>query len=257
MKLSKYSGIIKKQSVSGKHLSTRLNLNAKYSSNDLISWQNQKIKFKKNSDILDLGCGNGAQAEFLIKKISEQNKIYCLDLSKKSIFNLKKKIIDKRLVTYSKNMDSLKNFFNKKIDVLHSSYSLYYSSNPREILDHCFKLLNPRGKFIITIPSYPHTMVEDINKIKKVPKNVDESLRFYESFLKRYFEKKFNKFKVYNFKNIIQIPNFTTFWDLYSATTYYDKSIKADVRLYIETIIKNYGTYKIIKNAKLLIAEKF
>ena len=42
MKLSKYSGNIKKQSVSGKHLSTRLNINSKYSSNDLISWQFKK-----------------------------------------------------------------------------------------------------------------------------------------------------------------------------------------------------------------------
>ena len=47
MKHRKYSGSILKSATSGAHLSTRLNINAKYSSNDLIGWQKSLIKFKK------------------------------------------------------------------------------------------------------------------------------------------------------------------------------------------------------------------
>ena len=256
MKLSKYSGNIKKQSVSGKHLSTRLNINSKYSSNDLISWQFKKIKFKKNSNILDLGCGSGAQAEFLVNKIGEKNKIYCVDLSGKSIGILKKKIPNNKVITFIKDMDDLKEFFNKKIDIFHSSYSLYYSSKPKKILDHCYKLLNTGGKFIITVPSYPHTMVEDVNSIKKVPKNVDESLRFYNVFLKSYIYSKFKKIKIYNFKNTLNIPSIDDYLNMYKATTYYDNSILKELKKLIEYNISRKGLYKVNKNAKLIIASK-
>lgn len=256
MKLSKYSGKIKKQSVSGSHLNTRLNINSKYSSNNLISWQFNKIKFKKNSNILDLGCGNGAQADFLVNKIGEKNTIHCIDLSKDSIDLLNKKIKSDKIKTYVKNMDEIDNFFFEKIDVFHSSYSLYYSAKPKKILDHCYKLLNDGGKFIITIPSYPHTMVQDVNSIKKIPKNVDESLKFYTSFLKKYFENKFTTTKVYNFKNELIIPKLNDFLKMYQATTYYDETIIDDLKKLIQLKINRYGTYKVKKNAKLLIAKK-
>ncbi len=256
MKLSKYQGKIKKQSVSGIHLNTRLSINSKYSSNDLISWQYNKIKFRKNSNILDLGCGNGAQAEFLVNKIGEENLIHCVDLSKKSINILNNKINGKKIKTYVKDMDKINKFFFEKIDIFHSSYSLYYSSNPKKILDYCYKLLNPSGKFIVTVPSYPHTMVEDVNSIKKIPKNVDESLNFYKKFLKKYFNNKFKMTKVYNFKNELVIPRFNDYLKMYKATTYYDETIVKDLKILVENKINKYGNYKVNKNAKLLIAKK-
>lgn len=256
MKLSKYAGKIKKQSVSGSHLNTRLNINSKYSSNNLISWQYKKIKFKKNSTILDLGCGNGAQAEFLVNKIGQNNILHCVDLSKKSIGLLNKKIKSEKIKTYVRNMDQLEEFFNLKIDIFHSSYSLYYSSKPKKILDHCYKLLNKGGKFIVTVPSYPHTMVQDVNTIKKIPKNVDESLKFYSFFLKKYFDKKFRITKVYNFKNELIIPKLNDYLKMYRATTYYDQNILDELKVLIKSKIKKYGYYKVHKNAKLLIAKK-
>ena len=153
-------------------------------------------------------------------------------------------------------MDDLKEFFNKKIDIFHSSYSLYYSSKPKKILDHCYKLLNTGGKFIITVPSYPHTMVEDVNTIKKVPKNVDESLRFYNVFLKSYIYSKFKKIKIYNFKNTLNIPSIDDYLNMYKATTYYDNSILKELKKLIEYNISRKGLYKVNKNAKLIIASK-
>ena len=153
-------------------------------------------------------------------------------------------------------MDDLDLFFNEKIDIFHSSYSLYYSSNPKKILNHCYKLLNKGGKFIITVPSYPHTMVEDVNSIKKISKNVDESLKFYNSFLKNYIQTKFKKVKIYNFKNTLSIPKIDDYLNMYKATIYYDNSILKDLKKLIQTNIDSKGFYQVKKNAKLIVATK-
>ena len=99
-------------------------------------------------------------------------------------------------------------------------------------------------------------MVQDVNSIKKIPKNVDESLKFYTSFLKKYFENKFTTTKVYNFKNELIIPKLNDFLKMYQATTYYDETIIDDLKKLIQLKINRYGTYKVKKNAKLLIAKK-
>ena len=44
-----------------KSLTNRLNLNAKYSKFDFHSWVRKNYDLKLGMDILDVGCGNGAQ----------------------------------------------------------------------------------------------------------------------------------------------------------------------------------------------------
>jgi len=256
MKHTTYKGIIKKQSTSGDFLKTRLSINSKYSKNNLIEWQSNKIKFNKASDVLDLGCGNGAQAKFLINRITQDKTLTCVDLSKKSLGLLKKSIKNKNLKIINMNMDDLPLKYNDSFDILHSSYALYYSSNPKKLLDHCYKLLNPNGKFIVTVPCYPHTLVEEIDNIKKIPKNVHESLKFYENFLKKYFENKFSKIKIHNFKNILEINEEKDLIKLYESTTYYDKNNCSELIKIFRHNMNKSGVFKLRKNAKLLIGSK-
>ena len=256
MKHTIYNGLIKKQSISGEFLDTRLKINSKYSSNNLIEWQADKIKFDTNSDILDLGCGNGAQAKFLINRINKNKTLTCVDISKKSIASLKKEIKNTNLKTITVDMDKLESKFKKKYDILNSSYALYYSSNPKKLLDYCYKLLNKNGIFFITVPCYPHTMVQEINKISKVPKNVDESLKFYKNFLRKYFESRFKRIKIYNFKNTLRFNNQKDFLNLYKSTTYYKKENCNELIKIFEKKFKKDGYFNLNKNAKLLIGYK-
>ena len=138
MKHRKYTGKILKSATSGIHLNTRLNINAKYSATDLISWQKERIKFRKNSKVLDIGSGNGAQSTFMIEKISNNGHLTSIDYSKKSINILKSKIVSSNFSCFVANMDNFKDYMKGKYDIIHSSYAIYYSSNPKAFIKYTF-----------------------------------------------------------------------------------------------------------------------
>ena len=252
MKHRKYTGSILKSATSGTHLSTRLNINAKYSSNDLIGWQKSLIKFKKNSRILDIGCGNGAQSSFLFQKISSNGHLTSIDFSKKSIDILKTKIHGPNFTCLVADMDHFDQYMNDKYDIIHSSYAIYYSSNPYNLLKECYKRLNKNGKLIITVPCFPHSLVEVSNKFNSVPTNVIQSLNFFQNILVP-FKKKFKSVKISNFKNILKISKKDDLRKIYRATTYYNKKTEKFILEKFDIIKKKYGFFKIEKNAKMII----
>ena len=252
MKHRKYSGSILKSATSGAHLSTRLNINAKYSSNDLIGWQKSLIKFKKNSRILDIGCGNGAQSSFIFQKLSSNGSLISIDYSKKSIDILKTKINAPNFNCFVADMDKYNQYMDGRYDIIHSSYAMYYSSNPDKLLKECYKRLNKNGKLIITVPCFPHTLVEESNKINKVPANVTQSLNFFQNILLPK-KKKFKSVKINNFQNTLRISKKEDLRKIYRATTYYNKKSEKFILEKFDTMKKKYGFFKIEKNAKMII----
>ena len=256
MKHRKYTGEILKSATSGSFLVTRLKINAKYSSNDLTSWQKSKIKFRKNSKILDIGCGNGAQSIFMFQKISKNGSLRSIDFSSNSISILRNKIKGKNFKCMKVDMDNFDEYMDGKYDLIHSSYAIYYSSSPKKLLDECYKRINKNGKIILTVPCFPHTLVEEAHNINNVPLNVLQSLNFYNDFIKPFSKKRFTNIKVHNFKNILKISSKKDFQKIYSATTYFNKKTEKEfLKVFDKSFIK-YGYLKIEKNAKMIILTK-
>ena len=256
MKHRKYSGNILKSATSGAFLKTRLNINAKYSGNDLIGWQKSKIKFKKNSKILDIGCGDGAQSKFIYEKLSKNGYLTSVDYSQSSISSLSEKINSINFRCIEANMDRFNKYMNGKYDLIHSSYAIYYSSNPKKLLQECYKRLNKNGKIIITVPCFPHTLVEETNLINKIPLNVIQSLNFYKEILLPFIQRKFTKIKINKFKNILKISNKKDFLNIYRATTYYNKNTERSILEKFDFSFKKLGYFKIEKNARMITCQK-
>ena len=82
--------INKKNITNSDSLNYRIKFNKKYSQYNFDSWIRKFYNFKKNKNILDIGCGDGKQIDFAIKMSNKNSKIVGLDLSTKSI---KKNII--------------------------------------------------------------------------------------------------------------------------------------------------------------------
>jgi ubiquinone/menaquinone biosynthesis C-methylase UbiE len=57
-----YGGKLFEQATSTQHLTTRLELNRKYSSSDFDAWLMKRLDVREGQDILDVGCGTDAQA---------------------------------------------------------------------------------------------------------------------------------------------------------------------------------------------------
>ena len=126
---------IKKNVINSKSLSFRESFNKKYQINNFDDWILKNYKFKKNMEILDIGCGNGKQIIQAIKILKKSGRIVGIDLSKKSIIKLntfinRKSLKNLKLINGS--MDDIRLFLKKgkisgKFDLIHSTYAFYYS----------------------------------------------------------------------------------------------------------------------------------
>src|SRR2546426_10048756 len=89
-----YEGKLFEQATSTEHLNTRLELNKKYSSTNFDAWLLARLDVKKGQDILDVGCGTGAQTLPFLKIVGKAGSVSSLDISAESVETLKKQAGD-------------------------------------------------------------------------------------------------------------------------------------------------------------------
>lgn len=220
------------KSISNKKLNNRIKLNNKFQTFNFINWQEKSYRkiltefkiSKKNTTILDLGCGTGIQVSFFNRHFQKPH-IIATDLSRNSLTQAKKKYKSNKIKFILSNMD---NFFKKKnklkYDIIHSSYAFYYSKNPMNLLKKCYSNLNVNGCIIITCPMQKHEMVEFVKKYGHVNQNVLKTLKLYEKVLKPFLELKIKLIRKIIFKKVnkISFNNTKDFLNFWQNTTYYN-----------------------------------
>jgi len=163
-----------------------------------------KKKFKKSLNLLDFGCGQGSAVNFFNQ---QRLNAYGVDISKKDIKTAKKKYKKiKNKFFFTKDLNDLKNKFQKKFDIITCIQSLYYLS------DYDFKLyinyfdqilkkngiiyatmISTKSSFYSNKPNKEGLSLVDKDNFKKIEKH-------YINFTKSYdhLHKKFRKFKILN-----------------------------------------------------------
>ena len=105
----------------------------------------------KDSNILDVGCGNGELMKYILERIS--NNIRGLEISKKNV----QTCIEKGLTVIEGNAElDLSQFPNKSFDYVILSQTLQAFLNPEKVL---YELLRVGKKAIVTIPNFGHWKV--------------------------------------------------------------------------------------------------
>ncbi len=112
-------------------------------------------KLKKNSDVLEIGIGQGGLIKHLLQKQPKLNVIgFDINKSvlKKTSNLLKKKCQGKcRLIKLSQDANLVKHFGKEQFDFVIGCGSFDYSKNPDKIISYVNQMLRPGGYFAFTL----------------------------------------------------------------------------------------------------------
>jgi ubiquinone/menaquinone biosynthesis C-methylase UbiE len=240
-------------------LERRIEINKAYSSADFDQWLFGKLNVREGEDILDVGCGSGAQTVPFAKKVGEKGSVSSLDIAEDSIELLKSRVGNANNVqAVASDMAALKDviantFKVKRYDLVHSSYALYYSPARLDVLDVMRTSLKPGGRCAVFTPNAPHGLVNLAARFSAIPDLVHDSLVFGVKVLEPYFRKNFAKCDVHHFNNVVSVPSSDVLLDFYRQTTYYDKNAETSLREVVDAEVAKTGSYKYEKNGYLIV----
>lgn len=261
MNTSIYEGEIKERAISTESLEIRLQLNNKLSSTNFHEWLMAKYNVQKGEDILDVGCGEGAQAIPFCDRVTDTGSVSATDISASSIEKLREKgrkykqlqAVVGDMAELSQMIDS--QFQTKKYDLAQSAYSLYYASNRYTVLDAMRQALKPHGRLAIFTPNEPHGMVNFVKQFTSVPQQVEECFVFGPSILEPYFRKHFWDIEIHLFHNVVSVPSVEDFLTFFRATTYYNPSVEMEIAEAVQKEIDKNGIMKYEKNGYLIVGK--
>ena len=257
-----YKGNQFEQAISTKHLATRLELNKKYSSTNFDAWLMARLDPGPGYDVLDVGCGTGAQTLPLLKAVGERGSVSSLDISPESVATLRRQAgTAANLDAVAADMATLQHCINhsfrvKKYDLVHSSYALYYSPRRLEVLSVMRDALKPNGRLAVFTPNRPHGMVDFARQFHPIAAEIDESLAFGPSVLEPFFRANFWDVAVHFFHNRVRVDNAEDFMTFYRATTYYVPDAEPGIRERVANTLRKDGHFEYEKNGYLILGSQ-
>ena len=262
MSTSIYAGELLDRATSTASLETRLNVNSKYSSTNFNEWLMPRLAVREGEDLLDVGCGNGAQATPFSKIVGSAGSVSAVDISEESVNSLlANPARGENVEAVVGDMADLNTIINQRFrvrqyDLAHSSYALYYAADRHRVMDIMRGSLKREGRLAVFTPNEPHGMVNFVKRRTKVPSQVEECFGFGPEVLEPYFRKHFWDVSIHLFHNIVRIPTVEEVMDFYRSTTYYDNQTDNLVKKDVEERIRENGFFEYEKNGYLIVGQR-
>ncbi|TCL58954.1 methyltransferase family protein [Kineothrix alysoides] len=119
---------------------------------NMTHWGIQKIQFSSNDYILDIGCGGGATVNEFAEFISENGKVYGIDISTVAVRNSQKKnrihIQRNKVEILQSSVEKLP-FSADMFDKIFAVQTHIYWRNIEQGLSEILRILKPNGDFYI------------------------------------------------------------------------------------------------------------
>ena len=242
-------------------LDKRLEINANSSACDFQAWLFSKLSIAPAMRILEIGCGSGAQSRVFSRLTGAQGFHFAIDKSEESVKKIKSELSSqKNFSAISGDMDNLNEILGKNnlfnFDLITAIYSLYYSKNPRIVLDAAKIALSSSGVLAVATPVEPHGMVEFCRTTTgHLTKEIDLCLNFAWDFLISYFRVNFNDVSIHFFKNTLYINSVEEFLHFYRETTYFSHIDEPMITEKVKSTLESQNKISFDKNGILVIGK--
>lgn len=165
IKLTGMERSIKEQYKNDKNLNARKNLHS-YNINkiDWDKWCYKQIDFKKNSRVLEIGCGTGKIWEKNKEDIDETLDITVSDFSKNMLKIAKQKLkaIDRKFNFQEINAENIP-YDDNTFDIVIAEHMIYLVPNMEQALSEIKRVLVPGGVFYVT--SNSNESMKELNEL--------------------------------------------------------------------------------------------
>lgn len=254
-----YQGDRFERATSSASLAKRLEINKAYASADFDAWLMERLDPRPGEDVLDVGCGTGAQTLPIARRVAPEGSVSAVDISADSVAALKAAVEPgQRVDAVVGDMAELPRlirevFAVKRYDLAQSTYALYYANERAEVLSTMKDALKPGGRMAVFTPAGPHGLVELAARFHEVPQPVFDSLAFGPEVLGPWFEANLKDVELHRFHNELTIPTAEEVMAFYRATTYYEESAEAAIRAHVQAEIDRAGAFNYEKNGYLVL----
>jgi len=238
-------------------LTPRLDINRKCQDRDFQAWLQSRLAVQAGERVLDLACGNGAQAKYFDKRIGANGHLRCVDIHEPSIASIKEQILTginrefiiSDMMNFSAYLDETDAF-----TLVHCSFALPYASDPALVIKKLAESIQkPLGRLAISLPCRPHGMVEFAKSIHSIPETVEPAVDLGESLCIGIFRDLFGEVDVNYFNSNLAFASDEDFMLLYRSTTYYSQAHEREVADAAKSHISSDGYISFKKSAILMI----
>jgi ubiquinone/menaquinone biosynthesis C-methylase UbiE len=254
-----YQGRLAELSVSNASLEARLDVNQRFSSRDFHKWVLGHLAIRQGMDVLDVGCGNGAQSLAMLERVGETGSVSALDISEQSVLRLRGAAGDtERLQTVACDMmetaNAIRNVFRHKIyDLAQSTYALYYAADPLTVLDSMRTSLKPGGRLAVCTPNDPHSLSLLCGRFLELPAEVVACGKFGPDVLEPYFRTYFDEIDIHLLRNEMRFTKVEDVLVLLRNAAYFEQAIEAHIAAEVTGEISKQGYFRSEKNSYLIV----
>jgi ubiquinone/menaquinone biosynthesis C-methylase UbiE len=244
-----------------KALENRINAHSKFGSKDINDWIFENLEVSEGYSIVDLGCGTGKQTLPMAEAVGDKGKIIAVDISKDSLDVLskeaKKKSVNERIKLVHCGLDELQNNLDENAyDRILSSFSLYYSKNPKEVFLTIKNSLKKGGIFFFCGPSPEnnselkmfHQKLKEVNNVSK-----SEGALFMENVGQPLVKDLFGNLSINNFENTLRFDSAEALYTYWSSYNLYDPDID---KKFQTAAIEHFKTNNFFETKKRVIGIK-
>ena len=248
------------RSTSSSSLDVRLEANRRSQKIDFKEWSLKILSPEEGDKVLEIGCGTGAQTIPVSRKIGERGSLTFVDLSAQSVATVSEKLgsstTQRGIVGSMDDIDDLLDLNIGKFDLIYSVYAMYYSKEPKRLLDSLLNRLSPDGRLCILGPESPHGFVELARKYFEIPEEVDNSLNFRTEVVESFMIKNFQSFEVFVIRNPQFFYSTEDALEFFRNTTYYSRKFEKQISEVIEQEISAKSVFVVDKYSSATSARR-
>lgn len=241
-----------------KALKNRIETHEKFGSKDINKWIFENLEVSEGMSVFELGSGTGKQTIQAAELIGDKGQIIAFDISKEALFSLSQKSYSKNLSQRIKliccDIDKLAiSLRHNTFDRILSSFSLYYSQNPRQIIQSIWDGLKNGGKFFFCGPAKNNNYELKFfyDEVRGNSNSLPSSAAlFMEDVGPNFIIEIFGNIETFYFNNQLKFNSAESLYSYWSSYNMYDEMYKE--KFLIEAA-KHFKTNKIFETVKRVV----